>query len=896
MISAQPQPRVELSEAELKEALDACAREPIHVPGSIQPHGVLMAVSAKTKAIVFASDNTERLFGKKADQLIGRPVLDLFGDETDTILSLVAEETPLPVKTARIDIGGVACDAVASRSDGDIIVEFEPVTGETHNADGFFYYDELRAFTIGLREAANEQALFQMVVTEIRHLTGFDRVMLYRFDPDWNGDVIAESKADFMTSYIGHHFPASDIPEQARKLYTKSYLRLIPDITYRPVPIVPEAGQHLDLSLSVLRSVSPVHIQYLDNMDIKASMSISILQNGRLWGLIACHNNTPRHVAYRIRMVAETLGHIFSSQLSSMNEMAASADKARRVLLIEKMSAAVDSAPNIEKLFNSIAVVAIDALRASGLAVFRRDAILTYGDTMPAQQAKLFYAWLVGRGSGEALAESNAMAKLQGVEGLETIEGGFLAAPITLTEQDFIVWFRKPVVVQTKWAGKPEKNVELTKGGYRLTPRRSFELYVETQKNKAHPWSAGDLDTVQRVVRTLLETKQIAAQQANMAKSEFLANLSHELRTPMNAIVGLSNILAVSQPLSEKQRLYVNTMQTSADTLLALINDLLDISRIEARSVELEAIPFDLQRLIQEVISMMSVRATEKGLQFKIESSVHQRDFIGDPTRLRQILVNLCSNAVKFTHQGTITIKFAAEAIDDTIRNVVISVEDTGIGIPDDKLEAIFEKFTQADVSTVRQYGGTGLGLTISRMLVQLMGGSITVKSIQGQGSAFTFTVPLTIADDKTAAPAISEADRAANDAQDSKIPKILVVEDFEPNALVVTAFLEDFGYSYDIVPNGAGALDRIRSHTYFAILMDVQMAGMNGFQTTEAIRAFEKDTSHRPHYIVGMTAHALTGDRERCYASGMDDYIPKPFNPKELKSKLLAALFHNKE
>lgn len=894
MIASKQQPRHQLTDPELKQALEECAREPIHIPGSIQPHGVLLAVATVSREITFASANADALFGIAPEKLLGRSVDELFGASTESVLSLVTVETPLPVKTARVAIGGKAYDAVASRTDGQIILEFEPCPDDqAGTTDGFFYYDELRALTIALRESGNEQALFQLVVDEIRNLTRFDRVMLYRFDPDWNGEVVSEARADFMNSYLAHNFPASDIPEQARQLYMKSYLRLIPDISYRPTPLLSSTGRPLDLSLSVLRSVSPVHIQYLDNMNIKASMSVSILQNGKLWGLIACHHNTPHHVAYRIRMVAETIGHIFSAQLSTLGEMAASIDEAKRVLLIEKLSAAVGSVADMQKLFDSIAGVAIDAMKADGLAILQRDAIYAAGDTLSHDALREFYAWLVERAPLELIAENDSRKIFADRPGLKDAVGGFLAAPVTLSEHDFIVWFRKPVFVEMKWAGKPEKNAEMTKGGYRLTPRSSFDLYVETQRHKAAPWNAQDLVTAQRVVRTLLETKQIAASQANMAKSEFLANLSHELRTPMNAIVGLSNILAVSQPLSEKQRMYVNTLQTSADTLLALINDLLDISRIEARSVELEAIPFDLNRLVQEVISMMSVRSTEKGLNFKVENDTRQSMFIGDPTRLRQVIVNLCSNAVKFTHQGTITIRIHSEAMNDRARNVVISVEDTGIGIPDDKLNAIFEKFTQADVSTVRQYGGTGLGLTISRMLVELMGGQIGVESRMGTGSTFTFNVHLQISEDQAH---VEPEETPQPLVEDPKIPKILVVEDFEPNALVVTAFLDDFGYSYDIVPNGVGALEKIRNSGYFAILMDVQMAGMNGFQTTESIRAYEKDQNRKPHYIIGMTAHALTGDRERCYAAGMDDYIPKPFNPKELKSKLLSALFHNKE
>ena len=357
----------------------------------------------------------------------------------------------------------------------------------------------------------------------------------------------------------------------------------------------------------------------------------------------------------------------------------------------------------------------------------------------------------------------------------------------------------------------------------------------------------------------------------------------------MNAVIGLSTILAKSSPLTSKQRQFIHTLQMSADSLLGLINDLLDIAKIEARTVELEHIPFSLPRLIQEVTSMMAVSVKERGLRFTGEGDcVENRTFLGDPTRLRQIILNLCSNALKFTSEGGIHVAITCSPTDDdNVETICIAVTDTGIGIAPDKIDTIFEKFVQADSSINRRYGGTGLGLAITKTLVEIMGGTISVQSKLGSGSTFTVCVPLRVANaaDEDKGTALSEI--VAQTIDDKTRATVLLVEDFHPNVLVASTFLEDFGYRVDVAENGLEAFEKAKARTYTAVLMDVQMPGVNGLDATKMIRAFERQTGRERLKIIGMTAHAMTGDRERCIGVGMDDYISKPFNPAELQAKL---------
>ncbi len=380
---------------------------------------------------------------------------------------------------------------------------------------------------------------------------------------------------------------------------------------------------------------------------------------------------------------------------------------------------------------------------------------------------------------------------------------------------------------------------------------------------------------------------QEKAEEASRAKSDFLATMSHEIRTPMNAIVGLSAILASTSPLTHKQKEFIQTLRSSADSMLMLVNDLLDISKIEARAIELEELPFSLKDLMHEIEGMMSLRAREKDLSFAIDTrSVDNLVFVGDPARLRQVLLNLFSNAIKFTEKGGVSADVLKEDSEKPgVARISIVITDTGIGIAEEKIETVFEKFVQADSSISRKYGGTGLGLSITEKLIRAMGGTISVRSTLGEGSVFTVSLPLRLASGEFLTQGRHAAQQEKTGSNSAR--HILLVEDHEPNILVASTYLEALGYRYDIARNGFEAQEKMKSARYDAVLMDVQMPGMNGFETTQAIRSWERKEHRRHVPIIGVTAHAMAGDRERCLKSGMDEYISKPFNMDDLQTKI---------
>ena len=374
------------------------------------------------------------------------------------------------------------------------------------------------------------------------------------------------------------------------------------------------------------------------------------------------------------------------------------------------------------------------------------------------------------------------------------------------------------------------------------------------------------------------------AESANQAKSTFLTTMSHEMRTPLNVVIGLAHIMAKT-PRNAKEDEMLKTLITNADLLLNLINDLLDIGRIESQQLQLESGPFDLDQLMQDLHAMFQAQAEEKNLEFVIINQIGQVTVVGDRMRLQQILVNLIGNAIKFTPSGKVEISVAGKRFDAQTIDLAIAVRDTGIGIPMDKQDLIFNKFAQADETITRRYGGSGLGLAIAQSLATKMGGQIILTSHADQGSIFTLKISLPLSQtlkDTGVSELVNQGPSSSN------IKTVLVVEDYAPNMMVARLMLEDMGFEVTTAENGVKAIERIQDKetSFSAILMDVQMEGMDGYETTQKIRKIEQEKRGR-NFIIGVTAHALAGDRDRCLSAGMDEYISKPIHPDILLQKL---------
>jgi PAS domain S-box-containing protein len=394
-----------------------------------------------------------------------------------------------------------------------------------------------------------------------------------------------------------------------------------------------------------------------------------------------------------------------------------------------------------------------------------------------------------------------------------------------------------------------------------------------------------------------LKFEKEQAAQANMAKTEFLAHMSHEIRTPLSAISGIAEIFKKSNDnLEPKQRNLVNILYASTTSLRDLVDDVLDFARIESGEISLREMVFDPIKIFEEVIGFASVNAQAKGLTFKFNhDDFDRREFWGDPTRVRQVVTNLIGNAVKFTNKGSITVNVTQEEREGGLY-MRCAVTDTGIGIPEDKFSLIFERFKQADSSTSRSYGGTGLGLSISQNLTELMGGTLGVESEVGKGSTFTLLLPL------REVPGMSVADSEDGAVLDKKVndrikmtvsgkERVLIIEDYEGNVAVLGYILDEMGCPYDVAHTGREGIRMWQQKHYDLVLMDVQMPEMDGFQATMAIREAEKNFGLQRTPIIGLTAHALVDDQDRCMAAGMDAYLPKPIVAEDLKRQILDHL-----
>jgi signal transduction histidine kinase/ActR/RegA family two-component response regulator len=433
--------------------------------------------------------------------------------------------------------------------------------------------------------------------------------------------------------------------------------------------------------------------------------------------------------------------------------------------------------------------------------------------------------------------------------------------------------------------GEPVKSFE-----YQVFPKNSPTRYVEQSlslerdaEGKPVAFLAISRDcTARKEAEFEAARARDAAEAANRAKSEFLANMSHEIRTPMNGIIGMTE-LALDTTLTAYQADCLNTVRISAESLMTILNDLLDFSKIESRKLTLEAVRFVLADVIGEALKPLGAGAGQKGIKLLCDVAPDvPASVVGDPVRLKQIVINLIGNAIKFTDRGQVVLSIRQDSCSDDSICLHFSVRDTGIGIPADKHAAIFEAFRQADGSTTRRFGGTGLGLAISATLVTLMDGRIWVESEPGAGSTFHFTAAFKRAAEGDGGRPIPALATAEPQPIHIRPASVLVAEDNIVNQRIVSGLLSRRGHRVVMVSDGEDAVAATGREMFDIVLMDVQMPGMGGFEATAAIRARERETGHHVR-IVAMTAHAMNGDRERCLAAGMDGYLSKPIETRLL-------------
>ncbi|WP_445241193.1 ATP-binding protein [Microcoleus vaginatus] len=860
-------------------SLEECSEESVYAPGHIQPHGIVLLMQGNSLNILQASENVEQFFGISAEELLGQPLPGLLGhDQVQKIVRYLNQEqlnihNSFDLKIPLKDGKHQTFRSTLHQLPDQLILELEPqlTTENNHSID---FYQRLQTVILNFRSAIDLSDLAQTIAREVKALTGFDRVMIYRFEADEHGVVIAEEKESYLESYLGLHYPAIDIPVPARKLFYRNWIRQIPNINYTPARLIPTkhpvTGTPQDLSACVLRGVSPYHTEYLQNMGVAGTLTISLIDDRRLWGLIACHHYSPRLVDYETRKTCEFLGQFASIELVHQQELELNVYRAQAKTIQDQLQQAFRGDSNfIEQVLTENASQLLDLVHAQGAAILLDGGLTLVGKTPSEAEVGALMEWLLQQNKERVFATASLSQLYPQAKQFKERASGVLAISIFLSyakqKSYHILWFRPEQIQTINWAGNPQDAVSIDEiGKMHLCPRKSFELWQETVRQMSYPWQIAELEAAAEMRHILmlavLEFSQAALEHAaeraaiaNRAKSQFLANMSHELRTPLNAILGFTQLMNRSPYIPEEFQEHLGIITRSGEHLLTLIDDVLQMSRIEAGQLVLSRSCFNLHRLLGSINEMFSIKAPEKGLHLSSEwDATVPRYVCGDQAKLRQILINLLGNAIKFTTAGKIVLRGRAFSSDDmssgTNRDratnppdikptitLCLEVEDTGSGISSSDLGSIFDAFRQTNRG--RHDRGTGLGLSISREFARLMGGDITVRSTLDQGSTFTCQVVLELPESvDLEEPEIS--DRIIGIEPGQPIYRILVVEDVPENRQLLVTLLESVGFDVCAVENGVEAIARWQTWHPDLILMDIQMPVMDGYEATRQIRA----------------------------------------------------------
>jgi len=905
--------------------LSTCDREPIHIPGSIQPQGALLLLEfgdlGTVPTIRVASANCATLLGIDASELIGAPLTRaILAHDADAVVERLASGPlhlhPVYIHAARGAAIDTTFNAVAHRIDRFVALELEPVLpGEGVNPSDL--YRRLQTAMVDLRQRGPVKAICERLVYHVKAITGFDRVMAYRFDPEWNGEVIAEEKREDLEPFLGLHYPAADIPRQARELYTRNWLRFIADRDYTPVPLLPSAhlpGTQipLDLSNSVLRSVSPIHLQYLRNMGVGASMSISLIRDGQLWGLVACHHYSPRRVAYDVRTACELVGQVVSLQLVEREQVEIGTHVERIAASVQQIANALVPGPEFGSSLSLQCDSILSLIDAGGAAIVMGDQVTRCGQT-PSIRDILTLADFVQTTDREVFA-TDMLQSVVSPGAMEPVASGVLAAAFTRWGRHCVMWFRPEQVRVVNWAGDPAKSVVKGDEPARLSPRGSFALWKQTVRGRSKPWTpvemaaaaelrkalimklmehANDVLSHNAVLKRASEEKdqtidseraaRTQAERINRLTDDFVATLSHELRTPLNAIQGWVHLLRARAGNDEVAK-GLDVIDRNTRVQSQMVNDLLDMSRINSGKLRLDVQPVDLASVIESALSTIQFSAEAKAIRVhKTIDPLQGISVSGDPQRLQQIVWNLLTNAVKFTPKGgmvQVELKRSGSYVE-------LNVRDTGIGIPHDFLPHVFDRFRQADASSTRSFGGLGLGLSIVRHLTEMHGGTIAVASSgPNTGTTFTVTLPVRAIKDPagTEPHPVSDVDMGIqSDAPDLSGLTVLVVEDEADARDFVARLLMDHRVRVCCAASAAEAMVQVNDNAFDLIISDIGMPGEDGYAFMRQMRELETRRGKLRTPCVALTAYARAEDRRRLMMAGFQVHVAKPVEPGEL-------------
>jgi light-regulated signal transduction histidine kinase (bacteriophytochrome) len=731
--------------------LSSCDQEPIRIPGSIQPHGFLLSLSTEL-AVLQASDNLAAMAGMAALDAIGQPLARVAGAAAEALLAPYPQGQGLPNRPTYLGSAalpnGAYFDLLGHAWDGVLILEFES-TARHGPADFRELFPLVGEFMQKLPGATTIEAMSTLAARQIRALTGFGRVMVYQFDRDGHGHVMAECRDEGYPSYLGQHFPASDIPRQARELYRVNRIRLIRDANYTPSrllpPINPVTGQPNDLTFAALRSVSPIHLQYMRNMDTLASMSVSVMVKGELWGLISCHNAEPRPLHFDKRSACEQLGQILSLCIETRED----ADDLQfrlelRRIMVSMLAGLTQSADFIDNMSNVFPEL-LRFARASGVAIVVDARVILHGDTPDEGQIRRLVNWLDVHSQTDLFHTDHLSSLYPAAADFIRSGSGLLAMPISRIHKHYLLWFRPELVQTVEWAGNPHGKDAAAAQSAPLTPRTSFATWRETIHGTSAPWHSGEIELALEFRSALLGIALERAEQmaelaeelgrANKELEAFSYSVSHDLRAPLRHIVGFSNLLMESADDSapDTRLRFLSNIKDSARLAGKLVDDLLSFSQMGRAA--LRPITVNMNDLVKGSISKLAPDTAGRAIEWQLGELPQ---IVADPTFLQLAVFNLLSNAVKFTGQKSPAI-IAIDA-SETDSETVFRVADNGAGFNMEYVHKLFGVFQR--LHRMEDFQGTGIGLANVRRIVERHGGRAWAESRPGQGATFYFSIP----------------------------------------------------------------------------------------------------------------------------------------------------------
>lgn len=742
--------------------------KPIHIPGSIQPHGVLFVLQEQELKILQVSNNTFDFVGIHPQELLNKNLKDLLDAKQaraieKCLLADLENVNPLEISIKTKD-NFLSFDGIIHRSNEFLVLELEPIQAkEDVNFLGFYHL--MKGPLAQFQKASSLHATCQILVKEVRKIIGFDRVVIYQFNAEGHGTVIAEDKLEKLSPYLGLRYPASDIPEQARQLFTCNWLRLIPDVNYQPIELIPAynpvTNSPLDLSLSVLRSVSPCHIEYLKNMGVSASMSISLIKDEKLWGLIACHHQSAKLVSYQVRTICEFLGKVLSLNLISKEDKE---DLNYKMKLKTIQSKFIESIPQSENFLGDLVKPEsnlLDLVGAQGVAVYWDSHFIILGKTPQETDIQDLIKWVETKFHNNAFYTDSLPKIYPAAEKFKDVASGLLALSISKTQKNYILWFRPEVIQTVNWGGNPNEPVEVEQdGNLRLSPRKSFELWQETMRLKSLPWKQCEIDATLELRSAIigivfrkadeLAKINVELERSNRELDSFAYIASHDLKEPLRGIHNYSCFLMedYADVLSKEGVSKLRTMVHLTQRMEELINYLLHFSHLGRMELSLQKT--DLNELVKHAVDVLSINLKETIVGIRIPRPLPSVRC--DRVQVGEVFSNLISNASKYNDKADkwVEIGFLDSADSSENRNsqdseenppaIVFYVRDNGIGIREKHLDTIFRIFKRLHASG-KYGGGTGAGLTIAKKIVERHGGRIWAESTYGEGSTFYFTL-----------------------------------------------------------------------------------------------------------------------------------------------------------